>query len=337
MNRCMNRRSALLALLALAVFAFGSQPFATLAQPAQRPWRVGVVYGGSPLTSGPYQEAFLSGMKERGYEIGRNLVFDVRYADAKPERYPALVDEILALRPDVLIGASSPVALQMKAKTSTIPIVLSTAGDPVGDGLVQSLARPGGNVTGNSSQVVELGAKHIDVLAELLPRMRRVVLYLDLSEPPRQIEAYDRFVRSAAAARGLLLEVERVAGREDIRRSFQRMEANLPDALMLMPSARLNSMRREISQAAAHARLPSISFIEDYAQDGGLLSYGPSWIELNRRVAYFVDRIFKGARAGELPIEQPTKFSLVINAKTARSLGVEIPKAMLLRADRVIE
>lgn len=330
----MNRRETLLGLAALS--AVGA-PFPALAQKRERTWRVGVVYGGSSLTSGPYREAFLAGMKERGYEVGRNLIFDARYADAKPERYAPLVDEILTLKPDVLIGSNTPVALEMKRKTATVPIVLATAGDPVGDGLVQSLARPGGNVTGNSSQVVELGAKHIEVLTDLLPEMRRVVLLLDASESRQQIQAYQKHIGAATATKGLALDVHQVTGIDELRQAFRRIEGQRADALVLMPSARLNSLRREISQSAAAIRLPSISFIADYPEEGGLMSYGPSWVDLNRRAAYFVERILNGAKPGDLPIQQPTKFDLVINARIARVLGIIIPQSLLLRADRVIE
>lgn len=295
------------------------------------------MYGGSSATSGPYRDAFVTGLKERGYEVGRNLIFDVRYADAKPDRYSGLVDEIVALNPDVLIAANTPVALEMKRRTATIPIVLTTSGDPVGDGLVQSLSRPGGNVTGNSSQVVELGSKHIEVLAELLPALRSVALLQDMSEPPGQLKAYEDLITAAAAAKGIGLQLHRVTGADGIRQAFHAMEARRPEALILMPSARLNSQRHEIVQRAAAIRLPSISFIEDYAEQGGLISYGPSWVELNRRAAYFVDRILKGTKPADLPLQQPTKFSLVVNARTAKALGVTIPKSMLVRADRVIE
>jgi ABC-type uncharacterized transport system substrate-binding protein len=328
----MKRRAAVLALWALL-----GVPLIATGQQVEKRWRVGAVYGGSALASGPYRDAFLMGLKERGYEVGRNLTFEVRYADARPERYSVLVDEILALKPDVLIGANTPVALEMKRKAGSIPIVLTTSGDPVGDGLVQSLARPGGNVTGNSSQVIELGAKHIEVLTELLPSFRRVALFLDQSESAHQTSAYEKLVNAAASAKGVAVDVHRVTEGEGIRKAFQAMQGERPDALILMPSARLNSLRREISQRALAIRLPSISFIEDYVEDGGLLSYGPSWIELNRRAAYFVDRILKGAKPADLPLQQPTKFLLFVNARTAQAIGVAIPKPILLRADRVIE
>jgi putative ABC transport system substrate-binding protein len=330
-----NRRDAVFALFWLVAAAV---PFTSLAQQRKRPWRVGIVWGGTKVTIKANEEAFLLGMKEHGYELRRDLIIDARYADGNPARYPALVDEILALRPDVLIGANTGVAIAMKSRSKIIPIVLGTSGDPVGDGLVQSLARPGGNVTGVSLQLVDLGAKHIEIMAELLPRIRRVALLQDLSGATRSArEKYEQLARAAAAAKGLLLEVHRVDSLEEIRQTFRTLETLGVDALLIGGSPRFNALRREICESAANIRLPSIAFTDDFAQDGALVSYAPSFVEAIRRTAYYVDRIFKGAKPAELPIEQPTKFSLVINARTAKTLGITIPQSILLRADRVIE
>jgi len=329
-----NRRDTVLALLALGA---AGAPIASLAQQKDRTRRVGIVWGGSKLTVHRYEEAFLAGMTQHGYQIGRNLMVHSRYAEGNPARYPALVDEVLALRPDVLIGANTGVATDMKRKTTTIPIVLATSGDPVGDGLVQSLARPGGNVTGVSLQLGELGAKHIELMAEVLPRMRSVALLADPSAARPQNEEYERLARDTTAARGLALQVHPVAGPDEIRRAFGLMETHRADALLVGLSPRFNAMRREIGRSAANLRLPSIGFVEEYPQDGGLMSYGPSFVEATRRTAYFVDRILKGAKPDELPIERPTKFLLVLNATVAKALGVEFPGSIQLRADRVIE
>jgi len=330
----MNRRDTVSALFALGA---AGVPFTSLAQRKVKLWRVGAVYSATRPITKPNEEAFLAGMKDYGYEVGRNLIFDTRYADGNPARYPALVGEIMALKPDVLIGGNTPVAIDMKSKTATIPIVLATSGDPVGDGLVQSLARPGGNVTGNSLQIVELGAKHIEIMAELLPRMRRVALLLDASGAQRQHESFERLARAAAAAKGFVLETHTVDSLEAIRHVIRLLETQRTDALLIYLSPRFSTLRREIADSAASSRLPSIGFLEQYAQDGGLVSYGPSFMEGHRRVAYFVDRILKGAKPADLPVEQPTKFSLVINARTAKALDIKIPQSILLRAERVIE
>ncbi len=195
----------------------------------------------------------------------------------------------------------------------------------------------GGNVTGISLQLHELGAKHIELMAELLPRMRRAALLMDLAQPKSLSDHYERIASTAAATKGIALEMHRIDSLEEIRRVFRLLETKRADALLLNPSPRFNTLRREIAQSAASIRLPSISFQEEYAQDGGLISYGPSFLEAYRRVAYFVDRIFKGAKPQDLPIEQPTKFSLVINARVAKALGITFPAAIRVRAERVIE
>jgi len=330
----MNRRGTLCALIALGG---ASLPLVAYPQPAQKLWRVGNVNGVSAPVAKPYEDAFLAGMKERGYVVGRNLIFDTRYADGDPTRYQMLLDEVLALKPDVLIGANTAVALLMKSRTSTIPIVLATSGDPVGDGLVQSLARPGGNVTGVSLQLSEIGAKHIELMGELLPRMRRVALLMDPSGSKVQNEQYETLATVAAAAKGYSTQIHRIHSRADIREAFLRMDAQRPDALVLFLSPRLNTFRREISQQAIALRLPSIAHQDGFAQDGGLMSFGPSFVEGWRRVPYFVDRILKGTKPADLPIEQPTKFTLLINAKTAKAIDLAVPGSILLRADRVIE
>jgi len=333
----MNRRDTVLALVALGA---GSAPFASLAQKQDRLWRVGIVWGGTRLNVKSYEEAFLAGMKEHGYEVGRNLIVDARSTDGDPARIAALVGEVIALKPDVLMGTSTVVAIEMRRRTATIPIVTGTTSDPVASGLAQSLARPGGNVTGTSLQLHELGAKHIQLMAELLPRMRRVALLRDLRVDKASAlsgDQYEQLANTAAAAKGLTLEVHRIDSAEDIRQAFRLLEAQRADALLIALSPRFNRLRREISQSAANIRLPSITSVEEYAQDGGLMSYSASFVESFHRAAYFVDRILKGAKPSDLPIEQPTKFTLVINARTAKALGIKIPGSILLRADRVIE
>ena len=329
----MNRRSAIVRILAIGAAA----PLQALAQKGDKVWRVGIVYGGARATTKPVEDAFLAGMREQGYEVGRNLVVDARYAEGESSRYPTLIDEIIALKPDVLVGVNTGAALAMKQKTSTVPIVLGTSGDPVGDGLVQSLSRPGGNVTGVSLQLGETSAKHIEMMGELLPRMRSVAVLLDASGARAQNETYLRLAKETSAAKGLALEVHRTEGLEEVRQAFRRMEKQRPDALLIVLSPRFFFLRGEIARHALAIRLPSIAFVDEYANDGGLMTYGPSFVDAMRRAAYFAHRIFRGAKPSELPMEQPTKFSLVINARTARELGVRIPGSLLVRADRVIE
>ena len=330
----MNRRDTVLALFALGVTGV---PFASLAQQPKKRWRVGFFLSGSRRTGGANEEAFLAGMKDLGYDVGRNLIVDTRYAEGDPARYPAIADELIALRPDVLLVSSTGNAVVTKSRTLTIPIVLGSVGDPIGAGLAQSLARPGGNVTGNSLQIFELGAKQIELMIEVLPRMRRVALLTDLSQVKSAKERYEEIVNTAAAAKGLALQVHGVDGPEAVRQAFRILEKRRADALLISPSPPFNVLRPEICQSAANIRLPLIGFSEEWPQDGALMSFSPSWVEGYRRAAYFVDRILKGAKPADLPIEQPTKFSLVVNARVAKALGILIPNTILQRADRVIE
>ena len=330
----MNRRESFIALLALGA---ASVPFASLAQQKGKLWRVGFFLTGSRRTGGANEEAFLAGMKDHGYEVGRNLIVDTRYAEGDPARWPAIADELIALRPDVLLVSSTGNTIVMKSKTTTIPIVMGSVGDPVGDGIVQSLARPGGNVTGNSLQIVELGAKQIELMTEMLPGARRVALLVDLSQPSSQRDRYEQVANAAAAAKRLALEAHRIDSREEVLQVFRNLGTRQADALIIAPAPRFNVLRPEICQSAAKIRLPVIGFSAEWPQDGALMSYSPSWPEAYRRAAYFVDRIFKGAKPADLPVEQPTKFELIVNLKTAKALGITIPRPILLRADRVIE
>ena len=320
----------------LAISAAGA-PLPSRAQRQNQQWRVGFVSAVTYLTSNSYEDAFLAGMKEYGYVVGRNLIVDRRFAEGNPARLPALVEEVIALKPDALLGTSAGVAIAMKSKTATLPIVMCTVSDAVGTGLAKSLARPGGNVTGLSLQLHELSAKHIEIATEFLPQMRRAAVLTDASQPKMLSDGYERIARNTAAAKGVELAVHRVDNLGEIRKAIGLMGTTRADALLLNPSPRFNTLRGEICQAAMEIRLPIVGWEEVIAQAGGLLSYGPSFIEAYRRAAYYVDRIFKGAKPGDLPIEQPTKFSLVLNVKTAKVLGIKFPAPILLRAERVIE
>jgi putative ABC transport system substrate-binding protein len=214
---------------------------------------------------------------------------------------------------------------------------LCTVSDAVGIGLAKSLASSGNNVTGLSLQLHELSAKHVEIMAELLPGMRRAALLMDLAQPRSLSEQYERIARSAATTKGVSLDVYRIDGVEAVRQTFAQLRTKKVDALLLNPAPRLNTFREEIILGATNARLPSIGWEEAYARDGGLASYGPNFPDAYRRVSNFVDRIFKGAKPSDLPIEQPTKFDLVLNAKTVKALGIKVPAAVLVRADRVIE
>jgi putative ABC transport system substrate-binding protein len=330
----MNRRVALRGLAALCATAWS---FRAHAQQTKKVWRIGAVYTSSAPVQKPLEDAFLGAMRDLGYAIGHNLILDSRHAGADPKRYPAFVDEVLSLKPDLLIGANTQIALVMKSRTSTIPIVLATSLDPVGDGLAQSLARPGGNITGVALQAHDLGGKHIELMSELLPRMRRAGLLLDVQGVQRHNEAYERTATAAASGKGISIETYRVGSEDNLTELFRSIQAKGAAAVLMHLSPRLNANRRQIIEHSAKLRLPSVAFQEFFAEDGGLMSYGPTFVDSFRRVAYFADRIFKGTKPADLPLEQPTRFALTINAKTAKLLGLTIPQSLLVRADRVIE
>lgn len=256
----MNRRKAVLALVGLGAT---SLPFFALGQQPKKMWRVGYFSAGFRGTAAN-EEAFLAELKARGYEVGRNLILDMRYAEWEAARYPGLADELIALRPDVLLVTSTGNALVVKRKTATIPIVLGSVGDPVGDGLVQSLARPGGNITGNALQILELGAKQIELMTEVLPRMRRVAVLTDLSQLAFARVRYERIASAAAAAKGLSLELHRVDGSESVRQAFRKLTTKRADALLINPSPLLNVLRPEICRSAADIRLPSVGFSNEW-------------------------------------------------------------------------
>lgn len=330
----MNRREAVVTIGVLG--AAGWLP-ASFARGSGKVRRVGAISTGSDVEGTPLLDAFVAAMGEHGYRSGQNLILDVRNARGDPTRYLSLAQELIALKPDALLGGNAGVALAMKGRTATIPIVMCTVSDAVGTGLAQSLSRPGGNVTGLSLQLHELGAKHIELMVELLPQMRTVALFTDATQPWALSESYERLAKTAAAAKKMAVNVHRVGGTDELRRIFRFLGVEKADALLLNPSPRFNALRAEIIQGASALRLPSFGWAEDLVQNGGLASYGPSFVEAYRRVAYFVDRIFKGAKPADLPIEQPTKFSLAINKRTAGAIGLKVPQSILLRADLAID
>jgi putative ABC transport system substrate-binding protein len=331
----MNRRGLLEA--GAAVLA---SPALLFAQAPKR-FRVGWLLAGSPESLNPLEEALLTGLRERGYLPGRNLVLDVRFARGDTARLPALAGELVALKPDVLL-AIEPEAGVLRAKTDKIPIVLTASSDPVAAGLVKSLARPGTNVTGMAYRNEELLAKHIELLTEINPKMSRLALFNKVPLPNSyDVDLTARFeevAKRAAAAKGLNLVVARARNPQEVGQAFAELEKGRPDALVVVATGATFALRQEILAHARRLRLPSISSLPPaWVEAGGLLNYGPNFLETYRYVATFVDRILKGANPAEMPVEQPAKFELVVNLKAAREIGVTIPSSILLRADRVIE
>jgi putative ABC transport system substrate-binding protein len=284
-------------------------------------------------------EAFRQGLRDLGYVDGRNVVIEIRDADGKPERLPALAAELVALKIDVLVtGGGTPPALAAKQATKTIPIVFASAPDPVTDGLVTSLARPGGNVTGSSNLNPELVGKCLEQLTQAVPTVSRVAVlwqpgFMDERTDKDMLKAVD----VAARALGVRLQVVEARGPTDIDSAFSKMTRARAGALTVLPSAMLFTERRRLVDLAAKNRLPAVYVQREFVDAGGLMAYGPRLADLFRRAATYVDKILKGAKPGDLPVEQPTKFDLAINLKTAKALGLTIPPSLLSRADEVIQ
>ena len=284
------------------------------------------------------RNAFLGGLRENGYLEGPTLAIEWRFAEGNLSRLPKLAAELVRLGVDLLFAEATPSALAAKQATSTIPIVFSPIADPIGSGLVATLARPGGNVTGLTFMAAELGGKRLELLKEAVPGMTRVGV---LSHPGNPSEATLKSLlaetEAAARASGVQLHRLQAHGPNDLDRAFAAMSRDRVDGLILLPSAMFSSERTRIADLATRNRLPTMFFFKEFAEAGGLVSYGPSFPELWRRAATYVDKILKGARPAALPVEQPTKVELVINLKTAKALGLTIPSSLLLRADQVIE
>ncbi len=283
-------------------------------------------------------DAFRQGLRERGYVEGQNIVIEYRAADGKIERLPGLAIELARLKVDLIVAGSTPQARAAQQATKTIPIVAGVMGDPVGDGLVASLSRPGGNITGLTFLGPELVPKRLELLKEALPRVSRVAALWHPGAFSDRTTA-DMLKQTEAAARtlGVQLQLVGVRGSDEFDRAFSTMVNERADALIVFPSPMLFNERRRIVDLTAKRRLPAMYNAREYAALGGLMAYGASITDLTRRSATYVDRILKGAKPGDLPIEQPTKFELVINLKTAKALGLTIPPSLLQRADEVMQ
>jgi len=306
-------------------------PLAAQAQQAAEPPRLGVLMF-LPMTKAAREE-FRQGLRDHGYVEGQNIVVEWRSAEGKADRIDALAAELVRLKVAVLIAEFTPAARAAKSATHTIPIVMASAGDPVAMGLVASLARPEGNVTGFTNMAAELSGKRLELLREVIPGLKRVGLLLHGADPLDG--AFIDRTRTAAAAGDIQLYVGRVPRREELEPALSVMAKEQVGAVIVL--ANVPVPVRQAAQAALRYRLPSISLVNEFVETGGLMSYGASVSDIRRRSGSYVDRILKGAKPGDLPIEQPTKFELVINLKTAKALGLTIPPSLLQRADQVIE
>ena len=328
----MNRRRFLLTSLAVAVAA----PLAAKAQPAGKVAKIGLLTPSSPAGSGHLVEAFRKGLRELGYVEGKTVVVEARYGDGRTERLPELARELVALKPDAIVTSTDVATAAVKRETRTIPIVMAFSTDPVATGFVASLTRPGGNITGLSNISAALSGKRLELLREGVPGLSRVAF---LWNPDVRGSLLD-YKETEEVARSLRLELHslEVSTAEDLGRAFSAMISQRAQALIVAAaSVVVFAKRAELARFAQSSRLPSMYAAKEYVDAGGLMSYGPSVPGMFRQAAFYVDRILKGAKPADLPVEQPTKFELVINLKTAKSLGLTIPPSLLLRADHVIE
>ncbi len=319
-------------------FALGAMLFALCSSvEPQQPKKVPrIVYlAASPASANAGRlEAFRQGLRDIGYVEGENIVIETRYADGKFDRLPALAAELVRLKVDVIITAGPPVTRAVKEATATIPVVMAQDGDPVGNGFVASLARPGGNITGMSQLAAEISGKQLELLKETVPKLSRVAV-LGTSTRPGNAQALKE-TELAAETFGVRLQYLDVRGPKDIETAFREARQGRAGAVLVLQSPVFTSQRTQVAEFAAKTRLPAIYPQTEYTEAGGFMCYGVNTPDLFRRAAYHVDKILKGAKPADLPIEQPTKFELVINLKAAKQIGLTIPPNVLARADRVI-
>ncbi len=313
-------------------------PLTAEAQQAAKVARIGYL-GANPAAAPHLREAFRQGLRDLGYVEGRNLVIEYRDAEGKLERLPALAAELVALNVDVIFAeGGTRSALAAKQATRTLPIVFAAVGDPVASGVVTSLARPGGNVTGTSVLAPELVGKGLELLTQAVPGVSRVaVLRQPGAVPERTEKDVLKGAEVAGRALGVRLQFVEALGPADVDRAFSDMTRARADALTVLPSAMFFFERRRLVDLAAKHRLAAVYPWREFVDAGGLMSYGANIADLYRRAATYVDKILKGTKPGDLPVEQPTKFELVINLKTAKALGLTIPPSLLGRADHVVE
>jgi len=305
------------------------------AQPAKKVPRIGVLHVSDSANASQFAAAFTQGLRERGYVEGQNIVVERRFGDNRAERISELASELVRLKVDVIVTNNDLGIAAVKQQTQTIPIVMASSTDPVGTGFVASLARPGGNITGVTGIAPELSAKRLELLKEVIPGLSRVAIMWN----PDVRGAVFVYKETESAARSLRLQLQsvEVSRADDFDRAFSALTTGRAEALMVVGSTLAFANRAQLASLAQKHRLPSMYSQREYMDAGGLIAYGPSLTDGWRRTATYVDKILKGAKPGELPVEQPTAFELVINLKTAKALGLTIPPSLLQRADQVIQ
>lgn len=327
---------AVIALMVMLTVGMLAAPLPARAQPGAKTSKVGILQVGTGAGGRHLSAAFKQGMQEHGYVEGQHVVFEHRFGDNKRERLSEAAAELVRLKVDVIVTATDQGIAAVKQQTQTIPIVMANSTDPVGTGFVASLARPGGNITGNSAMSPELSGKRLELLREVVPGLSRVAI---LWNPDIRGAVLD-YKETENVARSLRLQLQSVEvdRADDLDRGFAAMMTGRAEALIVAtPNPVAFSNRGQIVRLAQKNRLPAIYGAKDFADAGGLIAYGPNPADLWRRAASYVDKILKGAKPGDLPVEQPTKFELVLNVKTAKALGLKMPSSLVQRADRIIE
>jgi putative ABC transport system substrate-binding protein len=327
----MNRRAFIATATAILVAPLN----AGAQQPAPRVSRVGYLAASVGSEASHLIEAFRQGLLELGYVEGRNIALEFRSAEGSADRFPALAAELVALKVDVIVAGATPAVLAAKQATGTIPIVFPVHTDPVGAGVVATLAHPGGNATGLSFSSEELTAKRMELLKEVIPGLSRVAILWHSPNAAALVQL--KAVEVAARALAVSVQVLEVRGAEGLDRAFQAATGGPSGALLVIDDPATFLLRKRIVGLAAKSRLPAIYGPREFAVEGGLMAYGANLAGMFRRAAVYVDKILKGAKPADLPVEQPTKFDLVINLKTAKALGLTIPQPVLLRADEIIQ
>jgi putative ABC transport system substrate-binding protein len=325
----MRRRDFFIALGAAAAL----NPFAARAQSGRRP-TIGFLGSQSEANQKPWTDAFVQRLRELGWIEGRTVAIQYRWAAGSGPRAAELVAEFLQLNVDVIVTNGTPMIAAAKRATSTVPIVFAAAGDPVGTGLVASLAHPGGNITGLSLQASDLAGKHIELLREVRPGFSRLAIIVNVSSQNTASQLQE--AQAAARTLGVAVNVLEIRRAEDIPPAFEAAKAQA-EALFVLNDPLVISERARINELAIAAKLPTVYAFREFVDSGGLMSYGPHFPNLFRRAGEYVDKILRGAKPGDIPVEQPTRFELVLNLKTAKALGITIPPTLLARADEVIE
>jgi putative ABC transport system substrate-binding protein len=310
--------------------------FTVEAQQTTKVPRIGYLTGATPVGQAARVEAFRQGLRELGYIEGKNIVVEYRYAEEKLDRLPALATELVRLKVDVIVTGGSGNTRAAKEATNTIPIVMAQDSDPVGNGFVASLARPGGNITGLATLAPEIGGKQLELLKEIVPKLSRVAVLGAASTTPGTIQQR-REIELAAGAFKVQLQYLDVLGLKDIETAFQAASKGRANGVLVLRGTVLGSEGTHISEFAVKNRLPAIYGTRRSVEAGGLMSYGVNTTDLDRRAATYVDKILKGSRPADLPVEQPKKFEFVINLKAAKQIGLTIPPNVLVRADKVIK